>query len=214
MSIRVNIGCGNTPHEGWVNFDNSPAIKLANSPILYFLAKLLKLLSKEQIKNVEWNKKNKIIFADAAKKLPLSNNSVECIYSSHMVEHLSRKQVLIFLREASRILKSDGILRIAVPDLQIVANKYFAEGDADSFMEEILVEAPPINSLKEKLILLITGYRHHQWMYDGKSITLLLKNAGFKNVRVLAKGETLIKNSNGLDLYERCESSVYVEGTK
>ena len=214
MSIRVNIGCGNTPHEGWVNFDNSPAIKLANSPILYFLAKLLKLLSKEQIKNVEWNKKNKIIFADAAKKLPLSNNSVECIYSSHMVEHLSRKQVLIFLREASRILKSDGILRIAVPDLQIVANKYSAEGDADSFMEEILVEAPPINSLKEKLILLITGYRHHQWMYDGKSITLLLKNAGFKNVRVLAKGETLIKNSNGLDLYERCESSVYVEGTK
>ena len=42
-------------------------------------------------------------------------------------------------------------------------------------MEAILVEAPPINSLKEKLILFITGYRHHQWMYDGKSITLLLK---------------------------------------
>jgi len=214
MSIRVNIGCGKTPTEGWVNFDNSPAIKLANSPILYFLFKLLKLLSKEQIENVEWNKKNKIIFADAAKKLPLNNNSVECIYSSHMVEHLSRNQALTFLREALRILQSDGILRIAVPDLQIVANKYFVEGDADSFMEEILVEAPPINSLKEKLILLITGYRHHQWMYDGKSITLLLKNVGFKNVRVLAKGETLIKNSNGLDLYERCDSSVYVEGTK
>lgn len=214
MSIRVNIGCGKTPTEGWVNFDNSPAIKLANSPILYFLFKLLKLLSKEQIENVEWNKKNKIIFADAAKKLPLNNNSVECIYSSHMVEHLSRNQALTFLREALRILQPDGILRIAVPDLQIVANKYFVEGDADSFMEEILVEAPPINSLKEKLILLITGYRHHQWMYDGKSITLLLKNVGFKNVRILPEGETLIKNSNGLDLYERCDSSVYVEGTK
>ena len=214
MTIRVNIGCGNTPSEGWLNIDNSPAIKLANSPILYFFAKLLKLLCKQQIENVEWNKKHKIIFADATKKLPLDNNSVQCIYSSHMVEHLSRNQVLTFLREASRILKSDGILRIAVPDLRIVANKYFAEGDADSFMEEILVEAPPINSLKEKLILLITGYRHHQWMYDGKSITLLLKNAGFKNVRVLAKGETLIKNSNGLNLYERCDSSVYVEGIK
>ena len=42
-------------------------------------------------------------------------------------------------------------------------------------MEAILVEAPPINSLKEKLILFITGYRHHQWMYDGVNNSIIEK---------------------------------------
>ena len=70
MTIKVNIGCGNTPIDGWINFDNSLAIKLANSPFLYLLAKILKLLNKQQIENVEWNRKHKIHFADATKKIP------------------------------------------------------------------------------------------------------------------------------------------------
>ena len=36
MTIRVNIGCGNSPINGWINYDNSLAIKLANSPLLLF----------------------------------------------------------------------------------------------------------------------------------------------------------------------------------
>ena len=124
MTIKVNIGCGNTPIDGWINFDNSLAIKLANSPFLYFLAKILKLLNKQQIENVEWNRKHKIHFADATKKIPLETNSVECIYTSHMVEHLSRNGALIFLNEALRILRKDGILRVSVPDLQISINNY------------------------------------------------------------------------------------------
>ena len=62
MKTRVNIGCGTAPTPGWLNFDNSIAIKLANSPSLYFIARSLKLLNKSQINNIEWNKKNKISF--------------------------------------------------------------------------------------------------------------------------------------------------------
>ena len=214
MSNKVNIGCGTTPIDGWINFDNSLAIKLANSPFLYLLAKLLKLLNKQQIENVEWNKKNKIYFADATKNIPLEVNSVECIYTSHMVEHLSCSGVLVFLDESLRILKTNGILRIAVPDLQITVNTYLADGDANKFMKNIYVQAPPIGSLKEKLKLFYSGYRHHQWMYDGKSLSLLMEKSGFRDVRIYKKGETSINNSNGLNLYERSEESVYVEGIK
>ena len=81
-------------------------------------------------------------------------------------------------------------------------------------MEKLFVEAPPINSLKEKLQLFFIGYRHHQWMYDGKSLSNLIKNLGFKNVKVCKKGETSIKNINGSNLFERSDESVYVEGLK
>jgi predicted SAM-dependent methyltransferase len=214
MTIRINIGCGRTPIDGWINFDNSLAIKLANSPLLYLLAKFLRLLNKQQIENVEWNKKHKINFADATKKIPLEANSVECIYTSHMLEHLSCDGASAFLIEALRILKKGGVLRIAVPDLRIVVNNYSTVGDANKFMEQMFVQAPPIRNLKEKLKLIISGYRHHQWMYDGKSLSLLMEESGFRDVRVYSEGETSIKNLNGLNLHERSEESVYVEGIK
>jgi len=214
MKTRVNIGCGRAPTPGWLNFDNSIAIKLANSPSLYFIARSLKLLNKSQINNIEWNKKNKISYADATKKIPLEKDSVECIYTSHMLEHLSRDEVSNFLKESLRVLESDGTLRVAVPNLRKAINNYIIKQNADDFMSEILVQAPPINTFRQKLHLLITGYRHHQWMYDDNSLCLLLKSFGFRNVKVYKEGETQIKNYEGLDLYERSEDSVYVEGIK
>jgi len=214
MTIRINIGCGHTPIDGWINFDNSLAIKLANSPLLYLLAKFLRLLNKQQIENIEWNKKHKIQFADASKKIPLETNSVECVYTSHMLEHISRDGALVFLSEALRVLKTNGVLRISVPDLRMAINNYLTDDDANEFMEYISVQARPIGNLREKLQLFISGYRHHQWMYDGKSLSLLMEESGFRDVRVYSKGETSIKNLNGLNLHERSEESVYVEGIK
>ena len=214
MDIKVNIGCGISPTKGWINFDNSPSIKLANSPILFFLAKILKLLSDQQIKNIDWNKKNKIYFADATKKIPLKNNTVECLYTSHMLEHLSQKDAKAFLKEALRVLKVDGVLRISVPDLKIAINDYLINEDADSFIKGLYVKAPSIDKLKDKIKLLISGYRHHQWMYDAKSLSLLIKNSGFQNVKAYEKGKTSIKDPNSLDLFERSDESIYIEGVK
>lgn len=214
MKVRVNIGCGRTPTDGWVNMDNSPAIKLANAPIRYRLAKTFKLLNQDQIENIEWNRQNKITFADATKSIPLEENSAECIYTSHMIEHLPREGVLKFLSEALRVLDDDGVIRIAVPDLRIAVDSYLASENADDFMSDILVQAPPINTLRQKISLFMSGYRHHLWMYDGRSLCRLLESCGFQNVQVCADGYTQISNPNGLNLHEREDKSVYVEGVK
>ncbi len=47
-----------------------------------------------------------------------------------------------------------------------------------------------------------------------ESLSVLFREAGFKNIKVCAKGETSIKNSTGLDLFERGKNSVYVGGSK
>lgn len=214
MMHRINFGCGKNPTKDWLNFDNSPAIILANSPIKYWFIKNLKLLSKEQIENINWNKKNKIFFLDAKKKLPFENDSVECIYTSHMLEHLSRKETFFFINESLRVLKKEGVLRLSVPDLQIIINDYKQNNNADAFMEKILVAPPPIETIKQKILLFFSGYRHHQWMYDEESLFKLLKKIGFKDVFVCKAGETNIVNPGHLNLYERSEESVYVEAIK
>jgi predicted SAM-dependent methyltransferase len=214
MSIKVNIGCGRTPTEGWLNFDNSPAIKLAKSPFKYKFAKALGLLNEQQIENIKWNMEHNIQFADATKSIPLQTSSIDCIYTSHMVEHLSQKGVRSFLSEVKRVLKVGGVVRIAVPDLRIAVDDYLETNDADAFMRGILVQAPEINTLKQKINLFVSGYRHHQWMYDGASLSKLLIEMGFSSVEICKDGKTNIIDADGLNLYEREEQSVYVEGIK
>ena len=212
MSIKVNIGCGRSPTEGWLNFDNSPAFKLAKSPFKYKLARAMGLLNEQQIENIKWNMEHNIQFADATKSIPLQASSVDCIYTSHMVEHLSQKGARSFLKEVKRVLKVGGVVRIAVPDLRIAVDDYLETNDADAFMRRILVQAPEINTLKQKIILFVSGYRHHQWMYDGASLSKLLIEMGFSSAEICKDGKTNIIDAGGLNLYEREQESVYVEG--
>ena len=214
MNYCVNIGCGSSPTEGWRNFDNSPAIKLARSPIKYFFAKSIGLLNPDQTKYIEWLKKNEIEFCDATKKIPLPDKSVKTLYSSHMFEHLSRDSSIMFLNEARRVLSDDGVMRIVIPDLEKIISTYNKNKNADQFMETTFLSAPPIGSLKEMAYLFLSGYRHHQWMYDGNSLVSIIKKQKFGNVIIQSNGDTLIEELGGLNLLEREQESVVVEATR
>lgn len=49
--------------------------------------------------------------------LPVKDNSVEAIYSSHSLEHISKHQVPGTLNEWKRVLMPGGELQLLVPDL-------------------------------------------------------------------------------------------------
>ena len=49
---------------------------------------------------------------------------MDIVYSSHLLGHLTLKSANQYLREAYRVLKPEGVLRIVVPDLyKICRNK-------------------------------------------------------------------------------------------
>lgn len=56
--------------------------------------------------------------------LPFDNKSFDVIYSSHFLEHLSSSQVRFVLKEFKRVLKTNGILRVVVPDLENLCREY------------------------------------------------------------------------------------------
>ncbi len=56
--------------------------------------------------------------------IPYGDGSFDVVYHSHVLEHFSRGAGMQFLRECHRVMRSGGILRIAVPDLEIVARLY------------------------------------------------------------------------------------------
>jgi len=209
--LRVNVGCGQTPTEGWRNFDNSLSIRLSRIPLLPELLLKLKLLKTSQHQFIEFIRANAIEYADAAKSLPFPGGSVDVLYSSHMLEHLDRDEAVGFLKEARRVLRSGGILRLAVPDLGKQVRDYIESKDADAFVTGTHLAQPRPRTLAQRLRILLVGTRHHQWMYDGESLSRLLREQGFDNPRAMQAGESGIEDPGGLDLRERAAESVYVE---
>ena len=107
---------------------------------------------------------------DAFKLKSFKANSVDLIYSSHMLEHLDFKDSKKALKRWFDILKYDGILRLAVPDMTAAFAHYFYWGD-----------------LKLMYSNLWGSQRHdfdyHKSGYDKKTLTEKLHEAGFKEVR-------------------------------
>lgn len=142
---------------------------------------------------------------DLRDELPFTNNSVSLIYLEHVIEHLTSHQIYNFFKEAKRVLKKGGLIRLAFPDIEKIISY---EGE---FPEGIS---------KEKLVennILLFG---HKVILSAKIIALLLQNFGF-DAKILSRNESAsdeMKNIVQHDkeigrLLNEIESS-YVEGRK
>lgn len=75
--------------------------------------------------NIDFNSNSKHVKKhNILQGLPLQTRSVDVVYNSCMLEHLTRNQAQDFIAECSRILKDNGILRIVVPDLENICEEY------------------------------------------------------------------------------------------
>lgn len=75
--------------------------------------------------NVDFKSKGKnIINCDIRKPLPYPDNSVDVVYCSHVLEHLKQETTEMVLSEIFRIMKPSGIIRVLVPDLEVICKNY------------------------------------------------------------------------------------------
>lgn len=63
---------------------------------------------------------------DVRKPLPFPNDSIDAVYTAHMLEHLDRKAAESAVREMWRVLCPGGVVRVVVPDLAGIATAYLA----------------------------------------------------------------------------------------
>ena len=58
------------------------------------------------------------------KGIPLDSEEVDFVYHSHVLEHFVKSQGEQFIKECYRVLKTGGVLRVVVPDLEQIAINY------------------------------------------------------------------------------------------
>ncbi|NBQ55099.1 MAG: methyltransferase [Verrucomicrobia bacterium] len=69
----------------------------------------------------------KVKRVDLTQCLVLNKGQYEACYLSHVLEHLSRSRVPSLLREIQEILSERGVIRIVVPDLEVICQRYLEQ---------------------------------------------------------------------------------------
>ena len=105
--------------------------------------------------------------------LPYEDETVDLIYSSHVLEYFDRNDVVGVLNEWYRVLKPNGIIRIAVPDFYNMS-KLYVNGDIK--LSKLLGPLYGKMKMSEKTI-------YHKTVYDFDELSDMLKFCGFSDIK-------------------------------
>ena len=171
--VKVNLGCGLQVAKGWVNVDGSLNSMVASSPgwmvsLAYRCSGARQFYSKEYYCDTLQN--NFFVHHNLHHGIPLEDRTADFVYSSHFLEHLDRLSARKLLDECFRVLKEDGVVRIAVPDLEHAWEMYRG-GEKDHMLQIFFFTEDE------------TGLGQHRYAYDYKMLEALLGEIGFDRIQ-------------------------------
>ena len=142
------------------------------------------------------------IFWDLRNKIPLQDSTVDCIYSSHLLEHIAYQELILFLKNCLKLLKKDGYFSVCVPSVRNYVEAYIND---DEFFEKekackgALVET---GSGLDQLNYIAYMAGQHNYMFDEENLVNILQKVGFKGVKIR-------KFDSQIDNKERDYESIY-----
>ena len=191
------MGCGNIFPKGWLNIrydlrEEYGKVKQSPQGAFYLNFNLLKI----------W---------------PIADESIQYISGSHFIEHLDLNQGVEFLREAFRVLKKGGAIRLSCPDLHIYARNYIENNRA--FFENKLIKewCAFKNAVTPGEIFIAKAYDSggsHKWFYDFDSLRHILEIVGFRMVVKENRLTGRIPDLKEIEPEQRELETLYVEAVK
>jgi len=103
-------------------------------------------------------------------ELEFQDNSVDLVYSSHVIEYFDRDEIISVLTEWKRVLKPDGIMRLAVPNFKALSQLYI---NGQIQLSNIL--GPLYGKMK-----MGDDFIYHKTVYDYTSLCQLLLSIDMK----------------------------------
>ncbi len=198
-STKLHIGAFDVVHDGWLNTDVTPHMFIAKVPGLAWLARRAGRLSDERWEAYRAGVFRRLRYLDLRQPLPYPNASLEGVFGCHVLEHLTSAEAEATLREAHRVLRPGGVVRIAVPDLDEVIAEY-DPAEPEAFLDGLLQS-------RERT----TSRHRHWWLYNERSLRELLERTGFRDIQRRAYREGACPDVERID--SRPES-LFMEGVR
>lgn len=157
---KLHIGCGQNIFLDWINIDIE-----ANSPGVDLLC-------------------------DVRNELPFEDDSCSLIYNEHVLEHLTVEEGLFFLKECRRVLQPGGTLRIAMPNLEDIVEKY----NSEDWRDQDWLKWPDYQFVQTRAEMMNISFRwwDHKWLYNLEELNRRLVEAGYPSSKAVSWGESTI----------------------
>lgn len=150
---------------------------------------------------------------DITKKLNFKDDTVDVIFTEHVIEHIAMISAIGFMREALRVLKPGGIFRCAAPMTHAFAditgqpgewvNRYTREQMVPYYKSEISELAKLGLSLEtdpQPFVIDFLVRKHgHQFCWSGHLMAKVLAKLGFSEALVVAPGDSNYDESTCLE---------------
>jgi predicted SAM-dependent methyltransferase len=144
--------------------------------------------------NTDYFPRQNISFVDVTKPFPIPSGSFNFIFTEHHIEHISYKSAVFMLKEAFRILKPGGVIKITTPDLKNSLMFYLDDnlnnGEFRDHTNEFIYSGfynainyiPVDDYFKAHEVNDMFLNYEHKFIYDIESLKRVLEHAGFTNV--------------------------------
>lgn len=106
----------------------------------------------------------------------IKSESVDYIYCSHAFEYFDREEANVALKEWNRVLKKDGLIRIAVPNFDALVELYKETENLDKILGPLYGKIS-IQSLEGKKTL------YHKTVYNFESLKNLMLENNFYDIK-------------------------------
>lgn len=153
--IRLNYGCGRRVLSGWTNVDAVINPRAPRTP--------------EVLHALEFNPDGSII-----QQTPLPDGYADELMAAHVIEHFYEWCAPFVLLEWKRLLKSGGKLILELPNIEAAARNLLAGMSPQMSMFAFYGDG----SHKDP-------YMVHRMGYTPSSLTQLVINAGFQQVKIM-----------------------------
>ena len=136
---------------------------------------------------------------DICKKLPFENNSIDLIFSCHVVEHIHYKEFQFFLKESFRVLKKNGTLIITTPSLKKMVEILYGRDEEKkskllSRQNKIIKDNMIKKNSAVQINIVMRGFGH-RFIYDFDLIKDLSDNIGFN--------QCVLESENNLNKFDK-----------
>jgi SAM-dependent methyltransferase len=238
----LNLGSSARVAPGWNNIDFSLLMRFAPYPRFSSFLYRAGLLSTARYERIQKLDRDAIRW-DLRKGIPFPDRTFDCVYHSHVLEHIDRDAALPFLQECFRVLKPGAILRVVLPDLEVLTRDYLdclsrLPGQAnmsehrfcvEEIFDQMVVRVPKARARQKWIVRVLENLfigntersgTLHRWMYDKFSLAELLQNAGCDPVNIHNHISSSIPDWNRFLLDVESDgspykrSSLYIEGRR
>lgn len=202
QAVKVNIGSGLSVTPGWLNVDASLNAFFSKWPrfllnILYRISGSKEFCPPEKYRDILRN--HPFLHHNVEYGIPLPLESCDYLYFSHFLEKLFREDAEKFFKEAYRVLKKNGIIRICILDLERIIMLY-QKGNKEYLLKLLFATSK-------------SGYFSRcKHIYDFDLLRQFLEKAGFVNIERCSYREGKTPDIDLLD--NRPQETLYVEACK